>query len=101
MGRWITLITVPYTSVKMLRRTKGPAWYDKLKTVWQNELKIGDIVRIATKEGRYYKLKIVEITSEFLTGNKLPRRSGVISQAQILFNQIAKIEKRKPTLGGA
>lgn len=101
MGRWITLITVPYTSVKMLRRTKGPARYDKLKTVWQNELKIGDIVGIATKEGRYYKLKIVEITSEFLTGNKLPRRSGVISQAQVLFNQIAKIEKRKPTLGGA
>ncbi len=59
------------------------------------ELAKGDIVKITAKEGGNFKLKIVESTSEAITGIELKRRSGVVSQQQILFNEIAKIEETK------
>ena len=66
----------------------------------QNDLRKGDIVKITTKEGGNYRFKIIAISPEategFIVGYKYRgrgRRYRKSDQQQILFSEIAKIEK--------
>ena len=66
--------------------------------ILQNELKIGDVVKITTKDEEKFKLKIVEITSGAIIGlpvigKKVKGGRLKPHNNQIPFNEIAKIEK--------
>jgi len=74
--------------------------FSEIAKIEQNLLKKGDIVKITTKEGNNFKFKIVKIspgaTEGFMVGYKYRgrgRRYRKSDQQQILFSEIAKIEK--------
>ena len=68
----------------------------------QNELKKGDVVKITTKSGVILKIKVVNIGSELIIGDKVRDDHRLLKNGrnqQILFSEIAKIEKTSFSVG--
>lgn len=75
----------------------------------QNELRKGDLVKVTTKDGRFFELRIVDISSKAIIGTTAIAKTTSLQQQirqahgadnqQIFFNEISKLEKRNIDAG--
>ena len=96
----VVIVTVLFSTSCTTTRVITNRTIEPQSDTIQNELKKGDIVKITTKEGGNFNLKIIAISPEategFIVGYKYRgrgRRYRKSDQQQILFSEIAKIEK--------
>ena len=61
----------------------------------QNDLRKGDVVKITTKEGGHFKLKIVELSPEAIVGYKLLPRSGGRVNIRLPRDKFSSVRLRK------